>query len=743
MFTSPDLIWQRGLQFLILAATLVAVFFHGFTGSSFLFIHDEYLPLPGHEIWKQFFVYNFVDFGSSMAVQQIVTLLDRIFYTLAYSNGLSLWQAQMLLYGLKLFIILFLPYLGFSQLARSFSGNTRETVVLATSFWYAFNTYTLIYWHGNAFSLTLLICYALAPLALYWWERVIFSEERTRAVTAGRLKDALVLAQLLFLMSFALYLFAPFVLLLIGYTGLRLGMGQARLSNTIRRLAGLAVICVPLFFVHLMVGYEMFTLSVGAHNTSGSETYGNMQGGLFYTALMWFTWPIYTYWTPRNVYTFADYFRTPISLLAPFILYGLILVGAARQRRNVYIIVFAFLLLIFFLLAKGAQEPFGALYIFFLENIPGFRVFRSPDTKFGFVIVLSIAVLLLLAGRAIKTSIFVILVMAVVIIQGWPLFTGIAIQGENKPGSHDRVIHIPNEYKQLANYLNEPARFFGYVMPMPAAEFGRYRLGRGEEHLGQDLLPKLINLPFIYVSESSGMGKPAYEKLMNILQSGNYGELRQFAIRYYVLRNDIRVVDEINQEPIGYIEHNYKLVFQNSLFRVYEDPSSPLLVDGENITFTVVNSSRVDVALLYDQIPDSLVLHQSFHPGWHLYVNTRKRASEGEHGQFITLFSKCFETISFLWKREIAEDSHNMTLGYANIWHISKEKIRSNVGISSLGLGGHSSKDTVLTFFYFPQAVFCLLAAVSLLFATGYFLVTCAILLIRVRQCTDCAIKGS
>jgi len=139
-------------------------------------------------------------------------------------------------------------------------------------------------------------------------------------------------------------------------------------------------------------------------------------------------------------------------------------------------------------------------------------------------------------------------------------FTGIAIRGENKIDSRDRVIYIPNEYRQLAGYLNDPARPFGYVMTFPAAEFGRYQFGENEEHLGQDLLPKMINFPFVYVSESSGMAKPAYEKLTRLLKTGNYDELRQFAIRYYVLRRDIKG-DKNSQSPIEFLKSNYKTCF--------------------------------------------------------------------------------------------------------------------------------------------------------------------------------------
>lgn len=712
----------------------MVIFFNGMPGSSFLFIHDEYFPLPGHEITEQFSARNLLDFGSSTTFQLIVTLFDRIYYALAYLSGLSLKVSQMLLYWLKLFAIMLLPYLGFARLARKYIDSAREEIVLLSSLWYSFNTYTVIYWHGNAFSLTLLICYALAPLALYWWSHVFFGEAGTQRSPGNRLKDTLILAQLLFLMSFALYLFAAFVLFLVAFTAIRLMLARARIINFLGRLTWLVVACVPLFIVHIMVVYEMFSLSIGAQNASGNETFGSLQGGLLYMSLMWFAWTIYTYWTPRNIWTFAEYYHSPIAVAAPFMLYALIFWGALRQRRNIHIITFALLFLIFLLLAKGPQEPLGGLYLFMINHIPGFRVFRSPDSKFGFIVVLTIAVLLLLSGNAIKTRFFVIVVAMVAVIQSWPLIIGIAIQGENTKTSHDRVIHIPKEYSQLADHLNGPDHKIGYILTLPSVAFGRYEFGKNEEHAGQDLLPKMIKFPFIYADESSGMSKPAYDKLMHLLRSGDYGKLRQFGIRYYVLRRDLR--DANNSQAIfeNFLVSNYKLVFRNSLFTLFEDERALPLIEGPDSTFNVANPARLDIKLNLHQLPVELVLHQNYHPSWQLYADTSDAGSTITHGQLSNFFTDWFENISFLWKKPISVESHRMVYGYANAWDISKGEINSLAGVSLSTRESHSPGDTTVTLFYWPQALFSLLAAISSFCTIVYFLVIC-IIIVRKRGC--------
>jgi hypothetical protein len=643
----------------------------------------------------------------------IVCMQDRIYFALAYSCDLSLKQAQILLYGIKLFLIMLLPYLGFSRLARMFGGNIREEIVLMSSLWYSFNTYTVIYWHGNAFSFTLLNCYALAPLALFWWEKVIFSEIETTPSCNKHLKSTLILAQLLFIMSFALYLFAPFALLLMAYTTLRLIISRSKPLNVIKHLTCLAIVCIPLFSVHLMVIYEMFFLSVSANNASGGATYGSLQGGLLYMATMWFAWTIYTFWTPRNIMTFADYYHTAIAITAPFVLYALIFWGAIRQRRNISIIIFTILVLLFFMLVKGDQSPLGDLYLFLLEYVPGFRVFRSPDSKFGFPIVLSLAILLLLAGKAIKVRTFAVTLGFVIIVQCWPLITGIAIQGENTATSSDRVIFEPEEFRELANFMNHPERSFGYIFPLPPENFATYHLSENEEHQGQDLLPKMINFPFIYGSGYSGMAKPTYEKFANHLETGDYDRLREFAVRYYVVRSDLKNKMNNQSQMVKFIGNNYKLIFQNSLFIVYEDIEASPLVEEAGMTFEVINPTRIDIKLVPNQIPGELVLHQSYHPSWHLYASSSKGGSKPEKGKRTTLLTDWVETLSFLWKNPISVESHRMSYGYANAWDIPKAEIASEK--YPLGYIG-------LTLFYWPQALFYFLATISALFFSGYFL---------------------
>lgn len=713
--------WRYFFLLLMFAVILVPIFFYGISSDSFLFIHDEYLPLSSYEVRNQFYVHNFLDFGVSTSIPLLVTFFDRIYFAFVYIFGLNLQESQFFLYFLKLVIILLLPYLGFLRLSRLYVNNPNEFIIFAVSLWYSFNTYTLIYWHGNAFSLTLLICYSLAPLTLYFWEATFFSEAKFKPRSFKIQIIYFILALMLFLMSFALYFFLPFVILIALYTILRIFLDKQNFIQFIKRLLLLSVVCVPLFAIHLMIFYEMFFLSIDSKNTSGGETYGNISGGLLYIAMMWFTWPIYIDWTPRNIYTFFDYFRMPLSLIAPFVLYGIIIIGIILSRNNIRIIIFFMLFLFFWFFAKGAQPPLGEIYLFMLEHVPGFRLFRSPDTKFAFSIVLSIAVLLILAGGVIKSgySKYIgVLVLSVAIIQSWPLLKGEAIQGENTIDSYDRVIQIPIEYRDLADYMNEGERTWGYIITSPSLEFGAYQLNETDQHLGQDLLPKIIQLPFVYASESSGMARAAYEKFINTLNKGNYDQLRQLSIRYYIFRNDAK--KDLNVLLLhDYAKRELMLKFENSFFKVYEDMNASPLVDAKNISFKLENPSQINIKLLAHEQTDELVLHQNFHPGWRLYIDTSIMSAS----KTPNLIEGWIENISYLWKQQVPKVKTNGASDYGNKWNISEKNIQLETNINSHQLT--SDVPLSLTLFHWSQALFYLLTAVSFFTAITYLVIIC------------------
>ncbi len=92
---------------------------------------------------------------------------------------------------------------------------------------------------------------------------------------------------------------------------------------------------------------------------------------------------------PENLFG-KVYFMRPEFLFLPIMAYSSLLF---IKKTNRIIIFFVLLGLLGSFLAKGTNEPFGEIYIWLFEHVPGFILFRDP-TKFYLLVSLSYSVLI-------------------------------------------------------------------------------------------------------------------------------------------------------------------------------------------------------------------------------------------------------------------------------------------------------------------------------------------------------------
>lgn len=94
---------------------------------------------------------------------------------------------------------------------------------------------------------------------------------------------------------------------------------------------------------------------------------------------------------PENIFGKVSFMK-PEFLLLPILAYGSLLLFQ-EKREKVLIIFFAILGLFGSFLAKGANEPFGGLYLWMFVHIPAFVMFRDP-TKWYVLIAISYMILI-------------------------------------------------------------------------------------------------------------------------------------------------------------------------------------------------------------------------------------------------------------------------------------------------------------------------------------------------------------
>ncbi len=185
-----------------------------------------------------------------------------------------------------------------------------------------------------------------------------------------------------------------------------------------------------------------------AEATSGAVKYlsfASFSNGLSLTHPNW----------PENIFG-KVYFMRPEFLVIPLIAFGVLLL----KNINTKVIYFAFLALFGAFLAKGTNEPFGGVYLWLFEHVPGFNMFRDA-TKFYFFVSLGYAFLIpytirAVSGRLTKWKVRNLPSLLFLIFWGFTLreaFMG-KLTGTFQP------IKVPVEYVRLKDLLiNQPEYF--------------------------------------------------------------------------------------------------------------------------------------------------------------------------------------------------------------------------------------------------------------------------------------------
>ncbi len=203
---------------------------------------------------------------------------------------------------------------------------------------------------------------------------------------------------------------------------------------------------------------------------------------------------------PENIFG-KTYFQRPEFLIFTFFAFISLLFVNKNNRKIVLPFVIMGVLASF--LAKGSSDPFGGIYIFLFENIPGFVFFRDP-TKWYMLIALSFSVL-------IPFSIFKLYSKYKKV--GWlvPVFFAIyflitilpALSGK-LPGTF-KTSNVPSEYVSFEEFMSQqdpgrilwvpsPSRFSYFSQVHPAVSGNKYFDMNDPSEVAQNLSSEAIDI---------------------------------------------------------------------------------------------------------------------------------------------------------------------------------------------------------------------------------------------------------
>jgi len=253
---------------------------------------------------------------------------------------------------------------------------------------YTLNTYILMIVGGGQIA-GIGIAYALFPIVLYSFAKVINLEKTGKETFKYSLIASIILSlQLLFDIRITyISLVAIFV-----YWVIKIFQNRS-LKYTLSSF--IFVFLFSGFFSVLLHTFWILPTIVSGQNPV--ESLGTAYSSL--NAVKFFSFAkfedaitlLHPNW-PENIFGKVSFLK-PAFLLLPILAFSSLLFVKKESKHKTYIIFFTLIALLGSFLAKGANDPFGSIYLWMFNHIPGFNMFRDPS-KWYTLIALSYAMLI-------------------------------------------------------------------------------------------------------------------------------------------------------------------------------------------------------------------------------------------------------------------------------------------------------------------------------------------------------------
>ncbi len=394
---------------------------------------------------------------------------ESVIYRLWYDYPLQLTIKVLSLFGFDWWLIdkcIWLGIVGLCfysafKLSKYFFASSQLSIISAII--YSTNTYALMIFGGG--QLGVFVGYSLLPLFFYYWIILTKSLLGSHFIVKYHCnKNLLILIKTSLITSSLIasdlrFGYVGMLLICMYLLGLIVYYNKQLFSSVIlyNSIISFSIVGVLFLLIH---SYWLVPAILTNNIVSSLGNEINSVGMVDFLSFADFSHTIsllHPNW-PENLFGYVHFFQSGF-LLIPLIAFSVLVFSSNR-----FILFFVVLSLVGSFLAKGTNEPFGGVYNFFFEHIPGFVMFRDP-TKFYSLISLSYSVLIPASVVAIlqkfridkkKYSKFVY-IFSLLIIIFWgivhkELFLGM-LTGNFSPPKYS------NEYKRYKDYMMNDQEF--------------------------------------------------------------------------------------------------------------------------------------------------------------------------------------------------------------------------------------------------------------------------------------------
>jgi hypothetical protein len=320
--------------------------------------------------------------------------------------------------------------------------DTKEIFIL--TFYFTLSPYLIIFIDGGSFyTISTILAIAAFPVLIKYC--IEFESCDYRLVLS-----------LFFLISSSIIFLGP--VLIIGLVWLYINFNKIiAVFNTKKNIVINLAITIIVFFPFILFLYLYLDLvsnnDLAEYNSNGMS--GAIRGHIFIPLMQIHSWAYYNFWEPRVVANFYETFNTTIYKILSLTIAVIVIFVLAKAKSYRALMILA----IGVIFAKGESGFLSSIYIFFRESPIGF-IIRTPDTKFGLVILSVYIYTLYIAERKLKYFLgLIVIIFTIYNINQIYLKGGISPSTSNsnltafyKYDNYDKLINIIND-KNYDNYL--------------------------------------------------------------------------------------------------------------------------------------------------------------------------------------------------------------------------------------------------------------------------------------------------
>lgn len=618
----------------------------GLNGHFFQFVDSSFLVTKINSIKEFGHLWNMRNFGL-LSLAEINSYTRLISYCLLSLN-LSTKNAQLVFYFFIFNLIFYSAWFFFRKILLMVNSSNSFFPSFFAALFYSFNINTSTGLRGGIVD-SLFVFLATAPAITYFILSALLQKNNLRNTAVLGVLIGINLD--IFPFNIALYIPLFLIYFLLSKKKLKEKISFALLIGIIATLTGLYFMVILYYaFFHA----DPFPLVNPASLLVISP---NGISGIF---RFFFDWTIKAYWNNTYHFPLFPYYNGLLSIFSSYFIWILCMCSvlfvyknkSSKHLNNIFMFVFLTISFSVFL-DKGIQDPLKEINALFYRYIPFFGVFRTPDTKFAYPILIGMSLLIGIFFAKANYYILKILLAICVVIQIFPFFIGQAILDLDSKTSFSNIVQVPNEYLSTSSIINKDTKE-GYLLFYPPKQHDEYDYKNGGLYNGPDILGQLVNRPVVYGDNTIifANSKKTYFRIIENIKTINPG---RYGIRYIFVRKDY--LSDRNSPVFDNIKSNSYLqeVEKNKLGILYMVSPKyyyPLITsEGSKITKIVQERNTYNIELSFpDTIKSdtfSVIYRSSYTPMWQIKKNSLIQSIR--HVQYDDVFNK--------WKIQLTQEA--------------------------------------------------------------------------------------